>query len=100
MAVRLRHAHPGPEAPTGAQVTRLRPEMLGRLTRVLYALAGTALLVLLIAVSNVSNLLLGQSLEHRSEAAVRTALGAPRVRLVRQFLTYGVLLSALGGLIG
>ncbi len=100
MAARLWREHPGRDTPTGAQVTLLRPEMLGRLTRVLYALAGTALLVLFIAVANVSNLLLGQSLEHRNEAAVRTALGAPRARLARQFLTYGVLLSGLGGLIG
>ena len=81
-------------------MTRLRPEMLGRLTSVLYALSGAALLVLLIAVANVSNLLLAQSLEQQNEAAVRTALGASRARLVRQFLTYGVLLSGIGGLIG
>lgn len=100
MASRLWRAHPTPETPSGAQVTRLRPEMLGRLTRVLYALAGTALLVLLIAVANVSSLLFAQSLEQQTEAAVRTALGASRGRLVRQFLTYGMLLSGIGGLIG
>ncbi|HEY7058636.1 MAG TPA: ABC transporter permease [Vicinamibacterales bacterium] len=100
MAARLWRAHPTPDTPTGAQVTRLRPEMLGRLTRVLSALAGAALLVLLIAVANVSNLLLAQSLEQQNEAAVRTALGASRARLVRQFLTYGVLLSGVGGAIG
>ncbi len=100
MAARLWQAHPAPDTPTGAQVTRLRPEMLGRLTRVLYALSGTALIVLLIAVANVSNLLLAQSLEQQTEAAVRTALGASRARLVRQFLVYGVLLSGIGALIG
>ncbi len=100
MAARLWQAHPAPDTPIGAQVTRLRPEMLGRLTRVLYALASAALLVLLIAVANVSNLLLAQSLEQQNDAAVRTALGASRTRLVRQFLTYGVLLSGVGGLIG
>ena len=100
MAARLWQLHPAPDTPTGAQVTRLRPEMLGRLTSVLYALSGAALLVLLIAVANVSNLLLAQCLEQQNEAAVRTALGASRARLVRQFLTYGVLLSGIGGLIG
>ena len=100
MAARLWQSHPTPDTPTGAQVSRLRPEMLGRLTGVLYALAGAALLVLLIAVANVSNLLLAQSLEQQSEAAVRTALGASRLRLVRQFVTYGLLLSSAGGLLG
>ena len=100
MAARLAQANPTSDTPTGAQVTRLRPEMLGRLTRVLYALAGAALLVLFIAVANVSNLLLAQSLEQQTEAAVRTALGASRTRLVRQFLTYGVLLSGIGGVVG
>jgi putative ABC transport system permease protein len=100
MAARLWQAHPTPDTPSGAQVTWLRPEMLGRLTRVLYALSGTALLVLLIAVANVSNLLLAQSFEQEHEAAVRTALGASRLRLVRQFLTYGVMLAVLGGAAG
>ena len=100
MAARLWQTHPAPDTPTGAQVTRLRPEMLGRLTRVLYALAGAALLVLLVALANVSSLLFAQTLEHQNEAAVRTALGASRARLVRQFLTYGVLLSGIGGLLG
>ena len=100
MATRLWQANPTPDTPTGAEVTRLRPEMLGRLTGVLYALAAAALLVLLIAIANVSNLLLAQSLEQQTEAAVRTALGASRARLLRQFLTYGVLLSGVGGVVG
>ena len=100
MATRLWQANPSPDTPTGAQVTRLRPEMLGRLTGVLYALSGAALLVLVIAVANVSNLLLAQSLEQQTEAAVRVALGASRGRLVRQFLTYGVLLSGIGAVLG
>jgi predicted permease len=74
--------------------------MLGRLTPILYALAGAALLVLLIAVANVSNLLLAQSLEQQNEAAVRTALGASRARLLRQFITYGVVIAGIGGAIG
>lgn len=100
MARRLWQAHPTPDTPTGAQVTRLRPEMLGRLTGVLYALSAAALLVLLIAMANVSNLLFAQSLEQQTEAGVRTALGASRARLMRQFLIYGVLLSGIGGSLG
>ncbi len=100
MAQRIYQANPGPNVPTGANVNLLRPEMLGELTRVLYLLSAAAVFVLLIACANISNLLLAQSLSQGTEVAVRTALGASRGRLVRQFLTYSVLLSAAGGLVG
>jgi putative ABC transport system permease protein len=100
MARRIWEANPAPNVPTGAQVTLLQPEMLGRLDRVLYLLAAAAGLVLLIATANVSNLLLAQGLEQGTEVSVRTALGASRGRLTRQFLTYSLLLSLLGGVVG
>ena len=100
MASRLHEANPAPAVPRGAQVTMLQPEMLGRLDRVLYMLAAAAMLVLLIATANVSNLLLAQGLEQHAEVAVRTALGASRGRLTRQFLVYSLLLSVLGGVVG
>jgi putative ABC transport system permease protein len=53
MARRIWEANPAPNVPTGAQVTLLQPEMLGRLDRVLYLLAAAAGLVLLIATANV-----------------------------------------------
>jgi putative ABC transport system permease protein len=100
MARRLAEANQGPGLPTGAQVTLLQPEMLGRLDRVLYLLAAAAVLVLLIATANVSNLLLAQGIEQQAEVSVRTALGASRGQLVRQFLTYSLMLSVVGGLVG
>ena len=100
MARRLAEANAGPGTPTGAQITLLQPEMLGRLDRVLYLLAAAAALVLLIATANVSNLLLAQGLEQQAEVSVRTALGASRGQLMRQFLTYSLILSAIGGLVG
>ena len=82
------------------RLTPLRKELIQNLDKLFLLLSSGAAFVLLIACANVSNLLLAQSVGRAGEVAVRVALGATRGRLIRQFLTYSIVLALLGGLAG
>ena len=100
IAARLAQQYPADDAGWGAQVVSLRDETVGDVRRPLYILLGSVAFVLLIACANVANLILAKTLDRRKEIAIRTALGANRVRIVRQVLSEAIVLSVAGGLLG
>lgn len=100
IALRLEDAYPDTNQDWSARVESFRDNVLASSVRAMVLMYSAISLVLLIACSNVANLMLARAATREREMSLRTALGANRPRIFRQLLTESVSLALLGGALG
>ena len=100
IASRIELDNPDSHTGAGIKIAALHDEIVGSVRPVLLVLFGAVGFVLFIACANVANLQLARASTRVKEIGIRLALGATRLRLMRQLLTESVLLTFLGGIVG
>lgn len=100
IAKQLEREYPQFDTNWSARAIPLPKDLYGKVEPALWVLLGAVILILLIACTNVANLVLTRAAGREREMAVRAALGAGRGRLVRQVLIESLTLSSCGGILG
>ncbi len=100
IGARIEQKYPDSNSGLSVAVMRLRDQMVSNFRLTLYVMLAAVGVVLLIACANLANMLLAKAVGRAREIAIRAAVGASRIRIVRQLITESVVLALMAGALG